>query len=94
LNRHIEPGIVFLHVCGAIFRPEFIHHGLDRFGVGNRRRESLRTEFSTVTFGTTAGAAEKSERQIPRGRKAAQDDKNKGLVTAQRKLRPFKAWAD
>jgi len=33
----------------------------------------------------------KSSTQIPRGLKAARDDKNKGLRTAQLKLRPFKA---
>ena len=31
-----------------------------------------------------------SEKQIPRRLKSARDDKNKGLVTAQLKLRPFK----
>jgi hypothetical protein len=34
-----------------------------------------------------------SEKQIPRRLKSARDDKNKGLATAQLKLRPFKAGA-
>jgi hypothetical protein len=38
-----------------------------------------------------ARAAGKSEKQIPRRLKSARDDKNnKGLATAQLKLRPFK----
>jgi hypothetical protein len=35
-------------------------------------------------------AAEKFEKQIPRGLKPTRNDKNKGLVTAYPKVRPFK----
>jgi hypothetical protein len=42
-----------------------------------------------MPYGTTEVAAEKVEKQIPRGLKPARDDRKEMTCTAQLKLRPF-----
>jgi len=51
----------------------------------------LSPEIAGACCGTTDQAAEKVERQVPRELKFARNDKNKGLLTAHVKVRPFKA---
>jgi len=60
-----------------------------------RRRGTSPQRLKPISFLALAARLKrplkKSSTQIPRGLKAARDGKNKGLRTAQLKLRPFKA---